>query len=185
MKFCLHCGEAIPEGSHVCPVCGKEVDKSKSENEHAVVYATQNTSTIIPIQETEEEKKESRPKPIAMILLFSLLLLAALLIVSGLSKANLKKKMLHTWYAQDASLIKVLDISDDSIEYRLETGYSWLNTSLGNFEWKVIGAHKIKINRFGNGFEKYKVEINKDNTILIVTPAITEEGTEETWYNIE
>lgn len=37
--FCLKCGEAIPDGSEKCPLCGAEL---KSENsEQAVVYASQ------------------------------------------------------------------------------------------------------------------------------------------------
>lgn len=37
--FCLKCGEAIPDGSEKCPLCGADL---KSENsEQAVVYASQ------------------------------------------------------------------------------------------------------------------------------------------------
>lgn len=49
--FCLKCGEAIPDGSEVCPNCGanlKEVD-----NEQTVVYASQKETqenVILPVE---------------------------------------------------------------------------------------------------------------------------------------
>lgn len=50
--FCLKCGEAIPDGSEKCPLCGANL---KSENsEYAVVYASQKELPESSVAETSE-----------------------------------------------------------------------------------------------------------------------------------
>ncbi|MEG1525887.1 MAG: hypothetical protein RR475_12885, partial [Clostridia bacterium] len=99
--------------------------------------------------------------------------------------ANLKKAIVKEWYDTDGTIIKVLEIDDDEIEYRLETGYSWMGTTLGSYDWKVISGNKIKINRFADDSTIFTIELNEDKNILKVTPAITSTDASETWYHID
>ena len=71
------------------------------------------------------------------------------------------------------------------MEYRLETGYRWMDTSLGTYEWKPISGNKIKIKRFGDKFETFTVELNDDKDVLKISPAITSTDSSETWYHID
>lgn len=111
--------------------------------------------------------------------------IAIAFIVNGINRANLKKALVKEWYDVDGSIIKVLDIDDDEMEYRLETGYRWMDTSLGTYEWKPVGGNKIKIKRFGDKYETYTVELNDNKDVLKISPAITSTASSETWYHID
>ena len=102
-----------------------------------------------------------------------------------ISKANLKKDLVRDWKALDESIIKVLDISDDTIDYRLETGYAWMDTSVAKYDWKPVSGNQIEITRFGDHKEIFTIEFNKDKTALTISPAITSSDKKETWYYID
>lgn len=78
----------------------------------------------------------------------------------------------------------MLDISGGEMEYRLETGISWLDMSLATYTWEPISHNKIKISRFGSDEETITVEFNDDKTVLTVKPALTSMDDSETWYYI-
>lgn len=178
--FCMKCGEAIPDGSEICPECGANLKEEASEQ--AVVYASQKCEESIFGDATTAQRKSSK-KAIGIIAI-GLCIVAIFLIVSGIGKANLKKALVKEWYALEDSIIKVLDIEDDEIEYCLETGYSWLNTTIGSYDWKVVSGSKIKIKMYGE-YKTYKIELNDDKDVLTVTPAITSTDSSETWYHID
>lgn len=50
--FCLKCGEAIPDGSDKCPLCGADLKSESSEQ--AIVYASQKELPAPSIVETSE-----------------------------------------------------------------------------------------------------------------------------------
>lgn len=52
--FCLKCGEAIPDGSSVCPHCGANL--VEEEKEQAIVYASQKESEVIGKQPKVHKK---------------------------------------------------------------------------------------------------------------------------------
>ena len=104
---------------------------------------------------------------------------------NGINQANLKKALVNEWYDVDGSIIKVLDIDDDEMEYRLETGYRWMDTSLGTYDWKPVSGNKIKIKRFGDKYETFTVELNDDKDVLKISPAITSTDSSETWYHLD
>lgn len=107
-----------------------------------------------------------------------------LIVTYVISAANLKKNLVKTWYAPDESIIKVLDITDNQMEYRFETGYDWLNMTAAVFDWKPVFGNRIKVS-YGSTQYTYKVELNKDKDILTFYPALTNVGTFETWYLID
>lgn len=67
------------------------------------------------------------------------------IVVLEISKANLRKDLVRDWKALDESIIKVLDISDNKIDYRLETGYTWMDTSVAKYNWKPVSGNQIEI----------------------------------------
>ena len=110
--------------------------------------------------------------------------LVILIAVYSVSIASLKKNFAKDWYVLDDSIIKVLDISGDEIEYRLETGYEWLNMTAAVFDWKPAFGNKVKI-RLGDTQRTYRVQFNKDKDVMTLYPALTEASAFETWYHIE
>ena len=167
--FCTKCGEAIPDGSEICPKCGANLQEAQP----AIVYASQ-----------EPEPAPKKNKKVALIIGICACLVAAFFIINGIGKASLKDTLTREWSDLDGSIIKVLDISDDEIEYRLETGISWLDTTLATYTWEPISRNKIQISRFGSDEETITVEFNDDKTILTVKPALTSVDDSETWYYI-
>lgn len=90
------------------------------------------------------------------------------------------------WLDTDGTILKVLDITDDKIEYRLETGYRWLDTTLGRFDYTVIGANKIKVKWTNEKVKTYTIEFNEEKDRMTITPAFTDPDEEyENWYYIE
>ena len=43
----------------------------------------------------------------------------------------------------------------NEIDYRVETGYKWIDTKIATFEYKVISGNKIKVNTFWLWLESY------------------------------
>lgn len=178
--FCFKCGEAIPDGSTVCPKCGADI-VNKSEEGQAVVYASQKEPEI-PAQAKPTRKV---PKMLWIGIAAIVCVFAVVLIANSVVKANLKKALVKEWYDVDGSIIKVLDIDDDEMEYRLETSYRWMDTSLGTYDWKPVSGNKIKIKRFGDKYETFTIELNDDKNVLKISPAITSTDSSETWYHID
>ena len=180
--FCTNCFEAIPDGSEICPICGA---KQKNEsNEKAVVYASQ----AINSEKTSQPSK-GKKRIIAYIAIFFIIVLVALIatltighIVSNSQKAKLKEQLIGEWYIPDGSVAKVLVISDDKMEYKLETSMSWLNTSVGRYDWKVTNKNTIEIDQFGYGYKPHTVKLSDDKKKMTITPAITSTDALETWY---
>ena len=177
--FCLRCGEAIPDGSIVCPKCGAKLDEESKGQQ--IVYASQ--KELEPTAGSKVVKKASKKIIFGIVAVVCIAVIT--LAINGISKANLKKALVKEWCDVDGSIIKVLDIDSDEMEYRLETGYSWMDTTLGTYDWKPISKNKIKIKRFGDKYEVYTVELNADKDVLKISPAITSTDDSETWYHID
>ena len=181
--FCLKCGEAIPDESKCCPKCGADLTETAND-EQFVVYASQNTEMPNEPATTNVARKGLSKKLIA-VLAAVVCVIGIFVAVTETGKANLKKDLVKTWYASGDSIVKVLDISDDEAEYRLETGYSWMDTTLGTYEWKAVGKNKIEMKRSSGSSETYTVELNDDKDVLTISPAITSLDSSETWYDID
>lgn len=183
--FCSKCGEVIPEGSKICPKCGETVEAA-ANGEQAVIYASQSEFSQTP---ASGEKKKSRKGVVAIVIAIAAALAVIFFIVNSIQAFNLKKELLRDWMdisGEDGSyIIKVLDFSDDEVEYRLETGYSWLDSTLGTYDYKVVSGSKIKIKRFGDDYETFQIEFNDEKSMMIVTPAITSTDDSEHWFNLD
>lgn len=178
--FCFKCGEAIPDGSTVCPNCGAIL--IEEEKKQAIVYASQ--------REPEATSKQTGthkmfPKGVLIGIVAIVCVISIIFIVNAINQANLKKALTKEWYDVSDTIIRVLDIEDDEMEYRLETGYQWLNSTIGTYDWKPVSGNKIKINRYGYKYETFTVELNDDKDVLRISPAITSTDSSETWYCLD
>lgn len=112
-----------------------------------------------------------------------------LLIVNAVQASNLKKELERDWYKvageEGSYILCVLDFSDDEIEYRLETGYAWMDTTVATYKYKVISGNKIKVLRYGDEWETIMVDLNEDKTVMEVSPALTSVDNTEIWINLD
>lgn len=180
--FCIKCGEVIPDGSQVCPKCGANLKEDSQEK--AVVYAS--PSNQQDSSEVQAHKTPSKNKKIMAVILICVIALAAIVVAMLESeKSTLKKSIVNDWYDTDGTIIKVLDVKDESIEYRLETGYSWMDTTLGKYNWKVASGNTIKVDLAGTGYRTYTIQFNDDKNVMKISPALTSTASSETWYHVE
>ena len=179
--FCIKCGEVTLDDSKLCSVCNKSVGEV-DDSEQAVVYASQSVKDSVPKKKII--KKKPSPKITGFITITIILAIIGLT-VNEVQKSNLRKELLRGWVDVDDSILKVLDFSDDKVEYRLETSYSWMDTTVGTYDYKVVSGNKIKIKMFGDNYETYTIEFNDEKSMLTVTPAITSTDKEEDWFNFD
>lgn len=181
MIFCPKCAEAIQDNSSICPKCNAILNDGQ-ENEQAVVYASQKHSGQ---QEPVQTQTRKPPKSIIMIVAAALLVVAVLFSVNEVQKSGLKKELLRDWIDTDGTILKVLDFSDSEIEYRLETGYRYLDTTVATYTYKIVSGNKIKIKRYGDDYETFVIEFNDEKSMFTVEPAITSIDSSEHWFNLD
>jgi uncharacterized membrane protein (Fun14 family) len=179
--FCIKCGEAIPDGSTICPICNASL--VENDNNQTVVYASQKVQETL-VGQAQVQKKKKSLKVIGIVVAVVVILIAVFT-VKEVQKANLKKELLRDWMYLEDKIIKVLDFSDDKIIYRIETGYSWIDTTIATCDYKVVSGNKIKIKRYGNDYITYSIKFNDNKKMLIVTPAITSTDAKEYWFNFD
>lgn len=171
--FCLKCGKAIPDNSDVCPECGENLKEDVKQERDPVVYA---------MLESKNNFDKSSVK-MKKILIGSCSIVAVVILITIIIPINSLKKQLmkDSWYSPSESILKVLEFDENKVEYRLETGYAFLNTSLFDKQYKVVSGSKFKIKISDNTWETYKVTFNDDKTVISVEPAITSTDSIEWW----
>lgn len=178
--FCEKCGAAIPDGSQVCPECGENprlTEPDMESNKEVIVYASM--SKAVPTA-----KKKKIPVQLWVVAGILALLVVAISIINAVQVSNLKKTLEKEWYTSYESILQVLEFDDDEVEYRLETAFSWLNSTLFKGRYKVVSGNKIKIENDDDKWDTYKVEFNDDKTVMTISPAITDSDSSEMWYDI-
>ena len=178
-KVCPNCGEKLPWDAAFCVKCGTKIGG--------------NESSIEQVAEAPSSSKKSNKKivigAVVAVAAVVAVVFSVLFIVKAVQASNLKKIIEREWYrveGEDGSYILcILDFSDGEIEYRVETGYSWLDTTIATFDYKVISGNEIKILRYGDHWETIKIEFNDDKTAMIATPAITSVDSMEIWVNVD
>lgn len=186
MIVCPKCKEAIPDESQTCPKCGTEL--KMQTNEQAVVYASQaavNNAQDNTSKKTAISRLSNSRKIVGVMIAVIIAVVAIFVVTSEIGKSNLKKTLQKAWLDTDGSILKVLEFSDDEVEYRLETGHSWLDMTVDSWKYKVIGSNKIGINRYGDAYKTYTIEFNNDKTVMTIKPAVTNSDSSENWYYLE
>lgn len=181
--FCLNCGEAIPDNSKVCPKCGNNLEEGNESTQEAIIYAQAPNEAIVVDNNSPVKKGKLFPKILILVAVVTIVVVLVLAIYLW-QITTLKKTIAKEWYALNDSIVKVLEFDDDKVEYRLETGYRWLDTTLFKESYKVNSGTSISIQRFSDKWSTYTVQFNEEKTIMTVTPAITSTDASEQWYDI-
>lgn len=172
-KVCPNCGERLPGDSFFCVKCGTKIG-GEAEN----VEVTKPTGFFA---------KNKRNIGISVGVVIGIL--AIIFIINSVQASNLKKELERDWAKVEgddgAYILCVLDFSDDEIEYRLETGYAWMDTTVATYDYKVVSGNKIKVLRYGDDWETITVEFNDDKTMMTVKPALTSIEDKEYWFNLD
>ena len=165
--------------SKICPLCGADLER---DDQQVVVYASQKEIESTP---GDNLNKKKLSKTMLLILSGIVVLVVIIVAVLGIQKNNLKKELQKDWLDTDGTILKVLEFSDDEVEYRLETGYGWMDTTLFTEKYKVVSGNKIKVQMFGEDWETYAIEFNDDKTVMTIYPAMTSTDESENWYYLD
>lgn len=169
LVVCPNCGERLLVDSEFCVKCGTKLNQEENVS-----------NTTLP---------KNNPVNKKMIIIISGIVIAIMVIffaINAVGAANLKKELLKDWEdieGEDGSyIVRILDFSDDEIEYRLETGYAWVDTTVATYDYKVVNGNTIKVKRYGDEYETFTIEFNDDKTMMTVTPSLTSVDDEEDWF---
>ena len=171
--YCSKCGNKLDENSSFCGKCGYSVNKNNDKKPKKYISLLKNKKVLI----------------ITIIIIAFILLY---FIIMAIGKNNLSKELQKDWVrvetGEKGTTYKlVLDFSDNKIVYNFESGLSILNTTIGTYNYKVVGFNKIEViaDSENSKNKTYKIEFNNDKTSMTITPALTNVDAEETWYYID
>lgn len=174
--ICHNCGSDIPSYSEKCPDCGARV-----------IHGNQNVSTPVGEQYPLQRQTFQLPIPaaVAIIVIF---IVGALVIFPRLLGAGTNDTLTQgngEWHDYDNGIIRVLDFDkeDKTITYRLEViGYSWLDSDIATFDYKVVGPNKIKVKMKADDYRVYKLKFDDEKEYMTITPALTSTDSSESFY---
>lgn len=190
---CEKCGVAYHqecwEKSGGCPHCGNRINSEK-EIPADPVPVQPPISSISPahvyysaapaVAKSGKKKKLIIGISIGVIII----VLAAFLVMHFVQegqKTALREQFMGEWKRADGSIILVLDIDEDTITYRTESMYAYLNTTIAIMDYKPISGDTIKI----DGLSEYKIEfIESDKTSakgMVTTPSFIDTDREKIW----
>lgn len=159
----------------------KDDNAIEIKSELAVIYAD--------IPETEQTNLVQKHNRINRGIILFIVLLVCIVIaffgVNGVKKANLERALIGEWYDVKGSVIKVLDFSQSGLEYRLETGYRFLDKTLGIYDWRPISWNRIKVEVIDGKYRTHTIEFNSKKDSFRVTPAITSLDPYEYWVQLD
>ncbi len=112
-------------------------------------------------------------------------------IISYISESRaakeLRSKLMRDWESveetEGVSLVWVLDFSEDKVQYKAETGYSELDKTLAEYDYKITGRNRFSINRFGKEWEPINVYFSDDGTVMFMSPSFTDGESAAVWFN--
>ena len=181
--FCRKCGEQLPDGASICPVCNQPVMMPEAPLQHecAVEMGQQGQAQPGP---------KSGKKLAVMLSAAMALCLVAVLIVFGIQtsqKAKLQEELLRGWsrveQGNSGTYYELeLDFGKKSVDYNFHSNLAWLDTTIATFDYRVVSGSKIEILDYHKEFE---IEINKERTCIKITPSLTDSNAYEFWYHFD
>lgn len=197
-QICIQCNEWFDIDDCKCPKCGmtmyiqnepsqKQVQDEKYAesspqpvfSEQAPQYVNPNSGNMLNMQMSNKANKTK--KLWIFLLLIPIAALVIFLIIFNIGKMNLKNLLLKDWSrveGEGSSLyVLELDFSNNEFDYNFKGIFT--KDTIATFQYKVISPNSIKIN--GRN-EVYKIEFNKDKTMMTVKPAITSTDSFEYWF---
>ncbi|MDE6252415.1 MAG: zinc ribbon domain-containing protein [Lachnospiraceae bacterium] len=172
-KICSNCGEKLSGDSSFCVRCGAKVEGEMGNA----------GQTVKDLKSSGKNRRKISTGVVAVVVV-ALVWFG----VNAVQISNLKKELMRDWERvegdEDAHILCILDFSEDEIEYKLETGYSWMDMTASTYKYKVISGNKMKVNIYGDKWETVTVEFDEDKTMMTVSPALTSVDDKEYWFNI-
>lgn len=172
-KICCNCGSEISECAVFCSKCGERYGAEQ------------------PTYEAKGDDLNTFVKHKNKVIGAALAVVAVIVIMciyNSVQISNLKKQLLRDWERVESTgstyYTLGLDFSGNEIDYTFDSSYSWLDSTIATYEYKVISGDKIKVKRYGS-WDTFKVEFNEDKEMMIITPAVTSTDDEEYWYNFD
>lgn len=169
-RICPNCGEVLSSNTFFCVRCG-----TKIEDNHL------------------QQLKKEIPKKRIGIVIGTVIGIVVLFVIVGFAinairKSNLREELMRDWqYVEGENgsyILCILEFSEDDITYRVETGYSWMDMTIGTYEYKVINGNTIKVKQYGE-WKKIKVKFDDDKTMMTLSPALTSVDDKEMWFNFD
>ena len=184
-RYCATCGTALESQpastAHFCGNCGKEMQADEAFCSQCGV-PVQSIQSSMPVGRTSG--KANPWKIILPIASAVVVIVAAFFIVNALGKNSLKKQLMRDWSrteGESGSYYElVLDFSDTKVDYNFEGSLSWLNSTLAEYEYKVLSPQKVEIDGY-----VYTIEFDNEKEQMVMTPALTSTDSYEYWYNFD
>lgn len=169
--FCPNCGTELLEDSVFCTKCGTKI------------------GTLEPEQTPEQlSKKKSKKKIVVNCILIIIILLLLFLGYNAFQAFKLKAELKRDWLTiegEDSLYLLILDFSDDEIEYKFDSSYSWLDSTIATYDYIPISKNKMLVKRYSDEWELFTVEFNDEKTMMTVEPALTSIDEKEYWFNFD
>ena len=164
----------------------KKIINDNEYNGEAIFYASPTNSGSLKSSVDLEKSctffnKNTKYIVVGIITVF--LVMALLIGINIVQRNNLKNRLEKRWVDVEDDILKVLEFNDGEVEYRLETEFSWLDTTVFTRKYKVVGRNKIAVKLQGKDII-YNVELNDSSEILTIEPALTSTDSIEFWYDI-
>lgn len=189
MKYCTKCCKGFSDELTVCPEC----------NGNLIEY---NQVPVQPITENNTVteyavKPKSKVKVWLIILIVAIVAMvssAAVIIPTFITnqsgKQELKEQLLRNWSRvekndYDGYYTLKLNFSDKNIKYIFQDEiYTGLYETIATYEYEVVSPNEILVKRseYSDG-SIFKVRFNKDKTMMIITPSLTNSDSKEYWYH--
>lgn len=189
--FCSNCGKEIDNQNNFCPYCGKKThlpEQAPVQPTESDAVQYQPADQYVSPYVTQNPPKKSKKGlilaiviPCAAVLTIIIALLVSLIIGSS-QKEALHKKLMRDWSRvefDDVTYTLILDFSDDEIEYIFDSTY--VDRTVATYEYEVISGDTILVEDFG----KVKVSFNDEETMMTLTPSITDRESSQYWYNFD
>lgn len=158
--ICSKCGEQLPMDALFCSKCGNNLKDT-----------------------TQKPQKVKGAKRWGMN---CAVLVIALFVINFVLASGLKKELMRDWSRVEgesgAYIDCILDFSESEIEYRLETGYKWMDTTIAEYDYIVLTNNWIMVKRYGD-WDPIHIEFNEEKEMMICTPALTSTDKKEYWFN--
>lgn len=122
-------------------------------------------------------------KKLKIIIFLLVLIVISVIGYKEYQKQVLKKLLLEDWERNESgdngsTYTLELDFSETKIDYNFHSIFSWLDSTLKTYNYKIINSHQLEIDN-----NIYEITFNKDKTMMTITPSLTDSNKSKNWFN--
>lgn len=194
------CGKEFFGSPQNCPECGSILDEQKNEtapnaNPSPYPYPYPQNSGGYPNQPPVQQAKSSKTwiiVVVAIVAAIAVVVTGAIFVFNYIEKENGKKELelllLRDWSRIEESngvyYTLELDFSGSSIKYNfVDEIYGLYNETIATYKYEVISPDEILVKRTNSDAGTvYSLSFNDDETMMIMTPSLTDSEDKEYWY---